>query len=325
MNISFIDKETDWQDDPHEFLQSWQYGEFLSSLGRKVIRIRVGDTCVQYIEYALPFGKKYAYLPRVRLCQDAQNATILFLKGMGYIFARVESIDALEYQNINTRTVPNRQPQHTWLLNITPSEEILFANMHQKTRYNIRLGQRNGVVVDDTKDIDIFWPLYQETVKRNAYEAHPKTYIQAFLSLPHVYQMNAHREERVIASAICFLYNTTWYYVFGASANNDRHTMAAYALHWRAIEKAKMLGCDIYNFWGIAAPAKQGSAGVDCFHNYCWSMDDPLAGVARFKAGFGGYIFSYPQAVDLIFHPMMYMLLRLKNALLKRNIPGYSA
>lgn len=325
MNISFIHKETDWQDDPKEFLQSWQYGEFLSSLGRKVIRIRVQDTCVQYIEYALPFGKKYAYVPRVRLGQDALHVLVPFLKDRGYVFARMESIDTLEYQNVHTRTVPNRQPQHTWVLHIMPSEDILFANMHQKTRYNIRLGQRNGVVVDDTKDIDIFWPIYEETTKRNAYEAHTKAYIQAFLSLPHVYQMNARHEGKAIASAICFLYGTTWYYVFGASTNNDRHTMAAYVLHWQAIEKAKTLGCDIYNFWGIAEPREQGSTEADCFHHYCWNTHDPLAGVARFKAGFGGQVLSYPQAVDIIFYPNIYTLLRWKDALLKRRIQGYSA
>ena len=64
--------------------------------------------------------------------------------------------------------------------------------------------------------------------------------------------------------------------------------MAPYLLHRRIIEEARKRGMERYDLWGI-----------DEIH---WP------GVTRFKRGFGGEEKYYPNAVDIVFRPIPYML-----------------
>jgi len=66
--------------------------------------------------------------------------------------------------------------------------------------------------------------------------------------------------------------------------------MPNHALQWEAIRWARSQGCTVYDFWG--AP--------DDFHD----EDDPLAGVYRFKSGFGGTVVRHIGAWDAPTHPL---------------------
>jgi len=61
------------------------------------------------------------------------------------------------------------QFRNTVLLDLTPSEEALLGNMKQKTRYNIRLAGRKGVMVraGTTADFPLIAGMYAETADRD--------------------------------------------------------------------------------------------------------------------------------------------------------------
>jgi lipid II:glycine glycyltransferase (peptidoglycan interpeptide bridge formation enzyme) len=96
----------------------------------------------------------------------------------------------------------------------------------------------------------------------------------------------------------------------GASSNEERNLMAPYLLQWEGIKLAKQLGCKYYDFWGISPAPRAGEAST-CFHNLCWSATHRWTGVTRFKAGFGGSVKEYPQAVDVVLSGWKYGVYRL--------------
>jgi lipid II:glycine glycyltransferase (peptidoglycan interpeptide bridge formation enzyme) len=69
--------------------------------------------------------------------------------------------------------------------------------------------------------------------------------------------------------------------------------MPNYLLQWEAMQRAKTLGCKIYNLWG--APNE-------------FEQNDDLWGVFRFKEGLGGYVSRTLGAWDFTPNPMLYRM-----------------
>ena len=62
------------------------------------------------------------------------------------------------------------KPRFVFRLDITPDEETLMKNMHQKTRYNLRLAGRKGVTIDTNPDrskLAEFYDLMKVTAERD--------------------------------------------------------------------------------------------------------------------------------------------------------------
>jgi lipid II:glycine glycyltransferase (peptidoglycan interpeptide bridge formation enzyme) len=76
--------------------------------------------------------------------------------------------------------------------------------------------------------------------------------------------------------------------------------MATYALQLKAMEDARLFGCLSYDLFGI--PPSE-----DPTH--------PMAGLYRFKTGFGGQIIHRPGSWDYPYRPIIYRLFRSAEAL----------
>ena len=172
--------------------------------------------------------------------------------------------------------------------------------MHAKTRYNIRLAYKKGIVVKKEKSPEVFWKLFVETTKRNHFTIHPRAYCDALVAHPQVEQHTAWLGEQPLATAIIWKHKQRWVYMLGASSNEHKEAVAPYALHDTIIRSAMIEQAHAYDWWGIAAPQKKDHPQYTEFHGYGWSESDPLHGVTRFKAGFGGTVESYPDAFELV-------------------------
>jgi peptidoglycan pentaglycine glycine transferase (the first glycine) len=304
MHIQEITNKGDWHPDTSEFLQSWDWGEFQCEVGRKILRLSVSEMYIQGFEHSLPFGVRYIYFPRADI-SDSRLEIIDFLKKRGNLFARVEPIPTIiNHKSLVTKC---RQPQHTLVLDLRNSEEYLLANMHSKTRYNIRLAEKKGVEIREMKNIDWFWELNKQTTLRDGFKSHGKEYYTKMLEMNNTYQLTAFFEDKPVASQIYISYGGTFTYLHGASSNEYRNIMAPYILQWKSIQFAKKNGDTSYDFWGVAAPKLGGKK----FHTYSWDESDKLSNVTRYKAGFGGIVKSYPDAFEIPVKSMLYRLFRL--------------
>lgn len=299
-------------------LQAWAWGEFQKSLGEKIHRFSGSDFVNLAIENSLPFGKKYLYCPRGPLGNT--EAALIDLKQLEknhtIVFSRIEPLNSVAL----TPAAKNPQPLNEWVLNLEKSEDEILIQMKPKTRYNINLAQRKGVVVreGDQKDLLALWQLFLVTSQRNGFRLHPQNYyLQMWDHLfPHNLRLLiAEYKGQPLAGMLLTLFGDTATYLHGGSSSNLKEAMAPYLLHWEAIRLSKRLGFKLYDFGGIApslastSDASRGGPRND--ERHAW------AGISRFKKSFGGFEVAYPGAYDLIYSPIWYTMYKQSRTLRK--------
>jgi len=199
---------------------------------------------------------------------------------------------------MTTYRVPSIQPTHTLLLDLNKSEEQILVEMHQKTRYNVRLSEKKDLEFSDNKiGFDAFWNLMQETARRDKIKLHSKKYYKLMLKISNCRLLVANYKNKMLAGGIFIGFGDTFTYVHGASAGERRDLMAPYFLHWRAIQFAKQNGYQYYDFGGINLDETK-----DFDFKASW------AGITRFKRGFGGEIFSFAGTFEMPIQPKVYKL-----------------
>ncbi len=190
------------------------------------------------------------------------------------------------------------QFRNTVTVDVSISEEEMLNRMKQKTRYNVRLGPKKGVMVRVGTQAD--WPMlykmYAETSVRDGFvirdEGYYHTVWQNFARLPG--QMGtsplaepliAEVEGEPVAAVFLFAFAGRAYYVYGMSRDLHREKMPNYLLQWEAMRWAKGHGCLSYDLWG--APE-------------VFDESDSMWGVFRFKEGLGGQVVRTLGAWDYV-------------------------
>jgi len=294
-------------------LQSYEWGIFQQSLGKKIWRLDLKNQVAGLIiKNQLPLGKSYFYCPYGPVIKKSQGLKLFFdqlaeiAQAEKAIFLKIEP--GLSIKNNQLVKADNIQPKKTLILDITASAEEILAQMHSKTRYNIRLAQKKGIEIEmaespNTREREIFWNLANQTAQRDHFKLYDQEYYEKMLSVLAAERMIklflAKYQNKIIAAIIIGLFGQTAYYLHGASDYQYRKLMAPHLLQWQAILKAKILGYRYYDFWGI--------------DQHQWP------GVTRFKNGFGGTEINYPQAYNLVWQPKWYQLYHLVKKYVKGN------
>jgi len=199
------------------------------------------------------------------------------------------------------------QFRNTILIDLIPSEEELLGRMKQKTRYNIRLAQKKGVVVraGTLDDLALIFRMYAETSVRDGFlireEGYYQTIWRSFMGVsPSVFNLQPFAETLIaevngepVGAVSMYYFVGQAIYLFGMSRETHRDKMPNYLLQWEAMRRAKALGCRIYNLWG--APDE-------------FNESDGLWGVFRFKEGLGGYVSRTLGAWDFTPNPLLYKI-----------------
>ncbi|GAH31259.1 unnamed protein product [marine sediment metagenome] len=300
------------------FLQSQEWAEFQKSLGRKIWQ--VGGITI--IKHNLPFGKSYLYAPRCGgnfLSDSFLKKIRKFSKEESAIFFRIElqeKINKKVLSKFGFTKGRNIQPKKTLILNISQSEKDLLEQMHQKTRYNIRLAEKKGITLrqaQDRKDFEKFWRLLTDTAKKGRFKTHPKEYYEKILEIPGTELFLAVYRDKIIAANIVLFHNKQVIYLHGASDYNYRKLMAPFLLQWHQILEAKKRECIEYDFWGID---EKKWPGVTRFKKgFAPQARSALRGPVGPKAR-GSGIIEYPGGYDLVFQPIWYKIYKIARKIL---------
>ncbi len=305
---------------PHaQFLQSWQWGEFQKEVSGVIWRIGVVEAgghlvaSAKLVKKQLPMGRSYFYCGRgpvagsekleVRSKKEDEIINYLFYeiekvaKQEGVMFLRFEPVHEFPISNFQfpiSKTI-DVQPSKTLLLDLTRSEEELLKDMHQKTRYNIRLAEKKGVKVVEAgaNRFEEFWQLLVSTGDRDEFNLHGRSYYQAMLKMDSsfVKLLFAEYQGKPLAGNLAVFFGDTATYVHGGSSNQNREAMVPYALQWHNIKLAKHSGYKYYDFHGID--------------------ETKWPGVTRFKMGFGGQAVEYPGTFDLVYDAGWYNIYKM--------------
>lgn len=305
LNISTAAWDQWLADKPALFLQSAAWAAILRAEGKNIelLEVREGGRVVaqaMVVYTALPFGWRYAFCPGGPVIAEYDAAVIEAL--LDYfakkkcIFWRVEPERAM-VGAVHAKKVYDITPRATTLVDLAKDEEALLAAMHTKTRYNIRLAEKKGVIVAEGLNWDAFWRLTQETGKRDGFRLHGRAHYEAMFASPLIRQLTASVDGVVVATAVFAGFGSTFTYVFGASDHAARSVMAPQLVQWEGIRLGKRLGYTGYDFFGIAPPA---GGREHKYGEYIYDEQHQYAGVTRFKLGFGGRVMVRPGTFDLL-------------------------
>lgn len=305
-------------------LQTSPWGELKAAFGWDVVRLVEGKSGAQLLFKPLPLGLSLAYIPKGPLGHfpftelgpqiDAacRQKKAIFLKvepdrwedpdGEHAAGASVWPGFRVSRQNI--------QPARTLLVDLRGDEEQVLARMKQKTRYNIRLAQKKGVVVHPSADLDTFYRLMKVTGQRDAFGVHTLEYYrrayELFYPRGECELLLAECEGQPLGALMVFAHGQRAWYFYGASANERREYMPTYLLQWEAIRWARAQGCQEYDLWGVPDVDEKTLEANLISEEGSVQRRGSLWGVYRFKRGFGGQLHRAQGPWDRVYQPLLY-------------------
>ncbi len=199
------------------------------------------------------------------------------------------------------------QFQNTVLIDLSATEEEMLARMKPKTRYNVRLAEKKGVIVrvGTANDLPMLYKMYAETSIRDGFVIRDENYYMTVWKLfmqdqpstfdlrPSTIPLIAEVDNTPISAIFLFMFADRAYYVYGMSRSLHREKMPTYLLQWEAMKRAKANGCSAYDLWG--APEE-------------FNESDSMWGVYRFKEGLGGEVVRTLGAYDFAPSKLWYKL-----------------
>ncbi len=297
-------------------IQSWEWGEFRSQMGIPVLRYGIFKkgkmvTAFQLTLHQIPLlNQQVGYLPKGPL-PDKLLAEALTLIGQKHncLFIKVEPDIAADTPNYSVHPQFSLSPKplftkFNFVLDLTKTEDELLAQLHQKTRYNLRLAQKKGVTVkitDEDKAFEDYLKLYFETTERQGYHGHNETYHRTVWKLLKSKKMAkvavGYYQNKPLSSWMLVHFKNKLYYPYGGSSSLHREVMANNLVAWEAILYGKSLKLKQFDLWGALGPDADPK--------------DPWQGFHRFKQGYGGKLVEYVGTYDLIFNTPLYYLFNL--------------
>ncbi|HAV11219.1 MAG TPA: hypothetical protein DCX32_01615 [Candidatus Moranbacteria bacterium] len=325
------------------FLQSEQWRAFQESEGKKthhfeeISKAKDKDVVFKFwaniIEHMLPVVGKYFYIPRGPVIRGRKEVNLTRVddtkKALAYLVWLAKDngagwvrFDPRSDKDLNLikeailkmskeKKVPlkkaphDMQPKEIFVVDISKSEQELLSEMKSKTRYNIRLAEKKGVVIscpqsviDRERYLEEFLKLNRETAERDGIVTHPDEHYRKMAEIfpEDIFRIYvAEYQGKIIAANLVVFFEDTAIYLHGASSNENRDVMAPYLLQWKQMSDAKEKGCKYYDFGGI----KTGEAGS-------WQ------GITRFKTGFSPRTepLVFPGSYDIVVNCWKYNLYR---------------
>ncbi|MDQ4045629.1 MAG: aminoacyltransferase [Chloroflexota bacterium] len=239
-------------------LQSWAWGDFKHRHGWVPERALVHDgngVAMAQVLFRRKGPVSMGYVPRGPLLDGDTEALWPAL---------MQVIDAMarHHRAISVIFEPNRplplagtffdyglvkgpehfQPERTVKVPLL-DDEALLKQMHQKTRYSVRLAARRGVefrTLPSSQDqIARFYELMQDTSRRNEFGIHALDYYADFLDLfgDDAVLMGAWSDEgNLAAMLIAGMFGSEAIYMYGGSSTKHRAHGAAFGLQYEAMK-----------------------------------------------------------------------------------------
>lgn len=209
----------------------------------------------------------------------------------------IEQLRALGFRRVEDSI----QPRRTIAIDLTADEKTISLRQKPKWRYNAGLAARKGVTVREAttlEDLRRWYDLMEETSERDRFAVHTFDYYKkAWESMRQANQARlllAEHQGKLLAGIYVTLVGQEGIYLYGASGNEGRNLMPNHLLQWEAMKWCKAQGATLYDLWGIADST---------------DPNDPMAGVSRFKRGWGGQIVRYVGSFDYVYSPLSYRVM----------------
>lgn len=294
-------------------LQSFEWGEFRKKTGVKVVR----ENGIQVTIHKIPHTPwNVGYAPKTAMIDDAMVATLQKIAREHACICikcepKVEKDTDFDESWLKQQGFVMGRPlftKYNFVLDVAPSEAELLSNFKQKTRYNIRVAEKKGVMVsidNSPEAFEQYLKLTEETTSRQGFYAHSRDYHSKMWNelnpagIAHL--LVAKYQGEIITTWVLFKFGDTLYYPYGASTREHREVMANNLVMWEAIKLAKHWGLKYLDMWGALGPEADPK--------------DPWYGFHTFKSGYGARHVEYIGTWDYVAISALYKLYRLADEL----------
>jgi len=313
-----------------QLLQSWEWGELKSRWGWDVERVAIesgGQPAFAQILFQHRGPVSIGYLPRGPVLGDGDPALAAELfnavderarrhRAISLIVEPDRSLPFTgRYRDAGfVQGPPHIQPSRTVKVPLL-DDEALLNQMHQKTRYNVRLAQRRGVVArqatPDPDSLETFYGLLADTAGRNDFGIHQAAYYSDFMRLfgDRAILLFALIDGVAVAGLVAAWFGREAIYMYGASSTKHRAHGAGFFLQFEAMRRAREAGCTHYDLWGIPAVTPASTEG-QTGNRMAGTHGSDWRGLYEFKVRFGGEILSYPGSLERRYWPVLSALAR---------------
>lgn len=298
---------------PSSFLQTPAWAEFKHRQGWDSTQV----DGVSVLGRRLPFGQRFLYAPEMPLPPIGLPVLLTELSNLartqGAFVVRLEffeewSLEAHQFlAGLGLRKAfEELQPEFRQWIDLRPSPTVMLAKMKPKGRYNIKVAERAGVVVDHAHEPTDFIRLYEETARRDRFRGRSAGYFHSLAELIDQYQVGniwlARIDKTPLAAAITLHWDGMTSYLYGASSSQARAAMAPYALHWAIMQDAHDRGDELYDLLAIAP---FGHPDYE-LREANFRLARKFGGITRFKQQFGGRSVHLLGSWDLVINPLVY-------------------
>lgn len=308
-----------WNDHVRHPLQTWAWGEFREAMGLSVMRLIKEGSDRQTEAWQLTFHRlgflpySVGYFPKgPRPSEEMLNSLKQTAEKYRVVSILIEpDITADSFPNPPAGLSPAHKPlftRYTYVLDLTESEEKLMSAMHPKTRYNIKVAARHGVVIredNSEKAFSEYLSLHEETTSRQGFYAHNATYMRTMWRIMHregiARLFTATLGDTVLAAWIVFVWKDTLYYPYGASSRNQKNVMAPNLLLWELVRWGKRNNLKKFDLWGALGPDPDPR--------------DPWYGFHKFKQGFAPDLVEFAGSFEFVINRPLYSFFTMADTL----------
>jgi GNAT acetyltransferase-like protein len=288
------DRDLEERAAPSPLLQTFGWGEVQSRAGWSVERVRLAGGAMASVQLRGLGPVREAYVPRgpVPATADAVDALVDWARAARVARITVEPEaphafgEVMKVRGFASAAVV--QPQHTRILKLAAPADMIATFKHGR-RYNIRAGERRGVVIEEGKDAAELERQSAAVERRESINLPARSYYQLLLDhLPwcRTY-VGRHPETHEALSAVLVARHAgRGYHLFAGRSGAHPELMANDLAWWAAIKAAAEDGCRDYDLWGVPPPGS--------------SPEHPWHGLGFFKAEFGGEEVEYAGAWQLV-------------------------
>jgi lipid II:glycine glycyltransferase (peptidoglycan interpeptide bridge formation enzyme) len=336
MEIKQIKNQEEWQKyldycPKKTFLQTWQWGEFQESLGRKVERLAIFSNrkllgislCVIHNSRF----QKYIYCPRGPLLvqNDIQTYTQVLGELKGYWEDRGVGnikVDPALVADTDIAKVPKLlgfkhsinfiQSEHNWMIDLVgENEEDLFDwckdhGMSKNYPTYIRRARRKGVKVEFSKkekDWDLFHTYLKLSGERKGFEVKSKKYhMDMFKYLgkdSDILRLGiARKDDKILAMIVIAMCGDEVSTLYSAQTDTDSNLRSTMLLRWECMLLGQKEGFKRFNNWGVLPDDR-------------YEKGSPGYGYSHYKRSFGGYLESIERTYEYPYKKISYVLHRL--------------
>src|SRR6266852_1735927 len=247
---------------PAPLLQTWGWGEVQSHAGWTIERVQLAGGAMASVQIRGLGPVREAYVPRgpVPATPEAISALVDWSRKAKVARITVEPEAPSDFgavmreQGFTPTTAV--QPQHTRILKLSSPAEML-ATFKQGRRYNIRAGERRGVVIEEGKDATELERQSAAVERRESISLPAKSYYQLLLDqLPwcRTYVGRHPQTHEALSAVLVARHAGRAYHLFAGRSGAHPELMANDLAWWAAIKAAGHYGFRDYDLWGMPPP-----------------------------------------------------------------------